>query len=64
MNRQLIVNADDYNTDEGRNRGIIEAARRGIVTSTSVLANAAWPEGALYGASRYLSPGASAFILT
>ena len=47
MNRRLIVNADDYNTDAGRNRGIVEAARRGIVTSTSVLANAGWPEGAL-----------------
>ncbi len=47
MNRQLIVNADDYNTDSNRNRGILEAARRGIVTSTSVLANVGWPEGAL-----------------
>jgi chitin disaccharide deacetylase len=48
MKRQLIVNADDFNTDGPRNRGILEAARRGIVTSTSVLANAAWPEGALH----------------
>jgi chitin disaccharide deacetylase len=48
MNRKLIVNADDFNTDGPRNRGILEAARRGIVTSTSVLANAAWPEGALH----------------
>ena len=47
MNRQLIVNADDYNTDANRNRGIVEAARRGIVTSTSVLVNVGWPEGAL-----------------
>lgn len=47
MNRQLIVNADDYNTDAGRTRGILEAARRGIVTSTSVLANVGWPEAAL-----------------
>jgi chitin disaccharide deacetylase len=49
MSRQLIVNADDYNTDEGRNRGILEAARRGIVTSTTVLANAALSEVALHG---------------
>lgn len=49
MNRQLIVNADDYNTDGGRNRGILEAARRGIVTSTTVLANAAFSESALQG---------------
>lgn len=37
--RRLIVNADDYNTDPERNRGILEAARRGIVTSVSVLSN-------------------------
>lgn len=49
MSRQLIVNADDYNTDGGRNRGILEAAARGIVTSTTVLANVPWPEGALHG---------------
>jgi len=48
MNRRLIVNADDFNTDGPRNRGILEAARRGIVTSTTVLANAAWPGGALH----------------
>jgi chitin disaccharide deacetylase len=47
--KQLIVNADDYNTDEARNRGILDAARRGIVTSTSVLANVGWPHGALDG---------------
>jgi len=49
MNRQLIVNADDYNTDAARNRGILEAAARGIVTSTSVLANVGWPEESLSG---------------
>jgi predicted glycoside hydrolase/deacetylase ChbG (UPF0249 family) len=37
--RCLIVNADDYNTDPERNRGILEAARKGVVTSVSVLAN-------------------------
>ncbi|MFC1591478.1 carbohydrate deacetylase [Thermodesulfobacteriota bacterium] len=37
--KQLIVNADDYNTDSERNRGILEAARQGIVTSVSVLTN-------------------------
>lgn len=42
--KQLIVNADDFNTDRERNRGILEAARRGIVTSTSVLTNVVWPE--------------------
>lgn len=37
--RRLIVNADDFNTDPQRNRGILEAAGRGIVTSVSILAN-------------------------
>jgi len=40
--KRLIVNADDYNTDLPRNRGILEAARRGIVTSVSVLSNLPW----------------------
>src|SRR5712692_6943121 len=37
--RNLIVNADDLGWTEGVNRGIIEAHRNGIVTSTSLLAN-------------------------
>ena len=37
--RNLIVNADDFNSDEERNRGIVEAAEKGIVTSVSVIAN-------------------------
>jgi len=39
--RNLIVNADDLGWSEGVNRGIAEAHRHGIVTSTSVLANGA-----------------------
>jgi predicted glycoside hydrolase/deacetylase ChbG (UPF0249 family) len=39
MSRYLIVNADDYNTDPERNRGIVDAIRNGIVTSVTVLAN-------------------------
>jgi hopanoid biosynthesis associated protein HpnK len=35
----LIVNADDFGWTEGVNRGIVEAHRNGIVTSTSLLAN-------------------------
>jgi predicted glycoside hydrolase/deacetylase ChbG (UPF0249 family) len=34
----LIVNADDYGLTEGVSRGILQAHREGIVTSTSVLA--------------------------
>ena len=37
--RNLIVNADDFNSDEERNRGIVEAAEKGIVSSVSVIAN-------------------------
>lgn len=44
MAKRLIVNADDYNTDSERNRGIIEAVRRGIVTSTTVIANTPWQD--------------------
>ena len=39
--RNLIVNADDLGWTEGVNRGILEAFFRGIVTSTSLLANGA-----------------------
>jgi predicted glycoside hydrolase/deacetylase ChbG (UPF0249 family) len=37
----LIVNADDFGASQGINRGILEAHRRGILTSTSLLVNAA-----------------------
>jgi hopanoid biosynthesis associated protein HpnK len=39
--KNLIVNADDLGWTDGVNRGIIEAFRHGIVTSTSLLANGA-----------------------
>lgn len=45
--KRLIVNADDFNTDPQRNRGILEAASRGIVTSISLLANSALLESNL-----------------
>ena len=37
--RNLIVNADDLGWTEGVNRGIVEAHRNGLVTSTTLLAN-------------------------
>ena len=44
--RNLIVNADDLGWTQGVNRGIAEAHRNGIVTSTSLLANGcAFEEG-------------------
>jgi chitin disaccharide deacetylase len=39
--KNLIVNADDLGWSDGVNRGIAEAHRNGIVTSASLLANAA-----------------------
>jgi len=44
--KNLIVNADDLGWTDGVNRGILDAFRSGIVTSTSVLANGtAFAEG-------------------
>jgi len=39
--KRLIVNADDFGWSEVVNRGIVEAYRNGIVTSTTLLANGA-----------------------
>ena len=45
--RQLIVNADDFGISRGVNRGIVEAHRKGIVTSASLMANLPSAEDAL-----------------
>ena len=37
MSKQLIVNADDFGLSPGVNRGIIEAAENGILTSASLM---------------------------
>jgi predicted glycoside hydrolase/deacetylase ChbG (UPF0249 family) len=39
MQKQLIVNADDYGRTPGVSRGILQAHREGIVTSTTVMIN-------------------------
>src|ERR1700730_11071897 len=39
--RRLIVNADDFGFTSGVNRAIVEAHTRGIVTSTTLMANGA-----------------------
>jgi len=49
--RTLIVNADDLGWTAGVNRGIAEAHRHGIVTSTSLLANGCAFEDAVAAAS-------------
>jgi chitin disaccharide deacetylase len=42
----LIVNGDDFGASPGINRGILEAHRRGILTSTSLLVDTPWSEEA------------------
>src|SRR5262249_51184143 len=37
MDKYLIVNADDFGTSTGVNRGILECHTRGVVTSTSLM---------------------------
>ena len=37
--RRLIVNADDFGLTAGVNRGIVEAHNRGVVSSTTLMAN-------------------------
>ena len=39
MCKKLIINADDYGRSPGVSRGILQAHREGIVTSTSVMIN-------------------------
>lgn len=42
MSRTLIVNADDLGRSPGINRAIVEAHRRGIVTSATCMVNLPW----------------------
>ena len=43
--KSLIVNADDFGASRGINRGVIEAHRKGILTSTSMMVDAAGERG-------------------
>lgn len=45
MNR-LILNADDLGYDPAVTRGIVEAMRRGVVSSTTMIVNSPWSEDA------------------
>ena len=51
--KQLIVNADDFGLTENVNRGILDAHRKGIVTSTTLLANGLAFEGAAAASERF-----------
>lgn len=44
--KYLIVNGDDFGASSGINCGIIEAHRRGVLTSTSLLVDLPWSENA------------------
>lgn len=44
--RHVVVNADDFGAGPGVNRGIVESHRRGIVTSTSLMAEGPASRGA------------------
>ncbi len=55
--RLLIVNADDFGLTPGVNAGIVDAHRRGILTSASVFANAGATADALAIARRTPSLG-------
>ncbi len=51
--RRLIINADDFGLTDGVNRGIVEAHDRGVVASTTLMANgAAFEEAAGLAQSR------------
>ena len=51
--RRLIVNADDFGYTTGVNRAIVEAHTRGIVTSTTLMAN-----GPAFSEAAHLATGA------
>ena len=52
MRKRLIVNADDYGRSPSVSRGILEAHRKGIVTSTTVMINQRGIEAQLAAATR------------
>jgi len=51
--KQLIVNADDFGLTESVNRGVLDAHRDGIVTSTTLLANGMAFESAVAASKRF-----------
>jgi hopanoid biosynthesis associated protein HpnK len=51
--KRLIVNADDFGLTENVNRGILDAHREGIVTSTTLLANGMAFESAAAAGTRF-----------
>jgi chitin disaccharide deacetylase len=58
MVKYLIVNADDFGASPGINDGILEAHRRGVVTSASLNVTTPWSEAAAAALPRE-APGMS-----
>jgi len=54
-----VVNADDFGLTEGMNRGVLEAHQRGILTSTTLLANAPFTRRSVLRVARRDSEWAS-----
>jgi predicted glycoside hydrolase/deacetylase ChbG (UPF0249 family) len=54
--KRLIVNADDFGLTRGVNRAILECHQRGIVTSTTLMANSDEFEDAVASAKRLAAP--------
>jgi chitin disaccharide deacetylase len=46
MTRRLILNADDFGYDPAVTKGIAEAMRSGVVSSTTLIVNSPWSEDA------------------
>ncbi|MBB3125624.1 putative glycoside hydrolase/deacetylase ChbG (UPF0249 family) [Paenibacillus rhizosphaerae] len=63
MNRQVIINADDFGLSPAVNRGIVEAYRACGITSTSMMVNMPGLADAVY-AARSCPVSASSCILT
>jgi len=62
--RRLIINADDFGLTAGVNRAIVEAHQRGVVTSTTMMANAGAVEDAVARArSSRLSVGCHVVLI-
>jgi predicted glycoside hydrolase/deacetylase ChbG (UPF0249 family) len=64
MNKQLIVNADDYGRTAGVVEGILRAHQQGIVTSTTAMMNMPGIEAALRRAQSYPDLGLGVHLVS
>jgi predicted glycoside hydrolase/deacetylase ChbG (UPF0249 family) len=61
--KNLIVNGDDFGASRGINVGVIEAHERGILTSTSMMVNAAASVEAAHLSARHPSLGVGLHVV-